>query len=64
MATKGANAALWTGESGILTVMVLVVVAVLVSRGTWIYIRALPEPGVPLEQELRPTAAPPTASVT
>jgi membrane protease YdiL (CAAX protease family) len=63
-ATKGPDAALWTGESGILTVIVIVVVAVLVSRGTWTYIRGLPGRGAPLEQELRPTAAPPTATAT
>ena len=51
-ATKGANAALWTGESGILTVIVLVVVAVLVSRGTWTYIRRPTERGRPLSQWL------------
>ena len=51
-ATKGANAALWTGESGILTVIVLVVVAVLVSRGTWTYIRRPTEGGRPLSQWL------------
>ena len=53
-ATKGANAWLWTGESGILTVIVLVVVAVIVSRGTWTYIRSLPGRGVPLSQQLSP----------
>ena len=51
-ATTGANAALWTGESGILTVIVLVVVAVIVSRGTWTYIRSLPGRGVPLSRQL------------
>jgi membrane protease YdiL (CAAX protease family) len=50
-ATTGANAALWTGESGILTVIVIVVVAVIVSRGTWTYIRSLPGRGVPLSQQ-------------
>jgi uncharacterized protein len=58
-ATKGPNAALWTGESGILTLIVLVVVAVLVSRGTWTYIRSLPGRGVPLSQQLSPQPAPP-----
>jgi membrane protease YdiL (CAAX protease family) len=47
-ATKGTGAALWTGESGILTAVVLVVVVVLVSRGNWTYIRSLPGRGVPL----------------
>src|SRR5215213_2529318 len=58
-ATKGANAALWTGESGILTVIVLVVVAVIVSRGTWTYIRSLPGRGVQLSQQLSQQPAPP-----
>ena len=52
-ATKGANAALWTGESGILTVIVVVAAAVIVSRGTWTYIRSLPGRGVPLSQLAR-----------
>jgi membrane protease YdiL (CAAX protease family) len=51
-AATGPNAALWTGESGIITVMVAVVVAVLVSRGSWTYIRSLPGRGVPLSQQL------------
>src|SRR3954465_5042865 len=64
-ATKGANAALWTGESGILPVIVLVVVAVIVSRGTWTYIRSLPGRGVPLSQQLsRQPAPPPEARAT
>jgi uncharacterized protein len=50
-ATTGANAALWTGESGILTVIVTVVLAVIVSRGSWTYIRSLPGRGVPLSQQ-------------
>jgi membrane protease YdiL (CAAX protease family) len=58
-ATKGANAALWTGESGILPVIVLVVVSVIVSRGTWTYIRGLPGRGVPLSQQLSAQPAPP-----
>jgi uncharacterized protein len=58
-ATKGANAALWTGESGILTLIVLVVLSVLVSRGTWTYIRSLPGRGVPLSQQLSAQPAPP-----
>jgi len=50
--TVGAGAALWTGESGILTIPLLVVVAVLVSRGPWTYIRSLPGRGVPLSQQI------------
>src|SRR5215204_4065209 len=58
-ATKGTNVALWTGESGILPVIVLVVVSVIVSRGTWTYIRSLPGRGVPLSQQLSQQPAPP-----
>jgi uncharacterized protein len=61
-ATTGANAALWTGESGILTVIVIVVVAVIVSRGSWTYIRSLPGRGVPLSQAHSPQPAPPPAA--
>jgi uncharacterized protein len=57
---RGPVAGLWTGESGILTVVVLVVVAVLVSGGSWTYIRTLPGRGVPLSQQLSaPQPAPP-----
>jgi membrane protease YdiL (CAAX protease family) len=41
-ATTGATRAMWVGESGILTVLVLVVAASIVSRGQWAYIRVLP----------------------
>ena len=65
-ATTGSNAALWTGESGILTVIVLGVVAVIVTRGSWTYIRSLPGRGVPLTEALSqahsPQPAPPPAA--
>ena len=65
-AATGPNAALWTGESGILTVIVLVVVAVIVSRGSWTYIRSLPGRGMPLTEALSqahsPQPAPPPAA--
>ena len=51
-ATTGAGAALWMGEAGILTALVLVVAADIFSRGTWAYVRRLPESGVPLSQRL------------
>jgi membrane protease YdiL (CAAX protease family) len=60
-AAKGKMAGLWTGESGILTIVVLIVVAVLVSRGTWTYIRSLPGRGVPLSQQLSQQLSPPPA---
>lgn len=41
-ATTGEGAALWVGESGVLTALTLVVAAVLFSRGRWT-IRRLPE---------------------
>jgi membrane protease YdiL (CAAX protease family) len=41
-ATTGATRAMWVGEFGIFTALVLVVVAVILSRGRWAYIRALP----------------------
>jgi membrane protease YdiL (CAAX protease family) len=58
----GPNAALWTGESGILTLIVIVVVAVIVSRGTWTYVRSLPGRGVPLSQQLSQQPTPPPAA--
>ena len=59
-ASKGPDAALWIGESGILVVIVLAGVAVVVSRGAWTYIRRLPGAGVPLAQVLSTSPAPPT----
>jgi uncharacterized protein len=56
---KGPVAGLWTGESGILTAVVLVVVTVIVSRGSWTYIRSLPGRGVPLSRQLSAQPAPP-----
>jgi uncharacterized protein len=41
-ATAGSRAALWTGESGILTLLALVVAAIIYSRGRWT-IRRVPE---------------------
>ena len=41
-ATKGAGAALWAGEAGILTALALVVAAVIFSRGRW-RVRKAPE---------------------
>lgn len=38
-ATTGAGAALWVGESGVLTALVLVVAAVFFSRGRWTVLR-------------------------
>lgn len=42
-ATTGAGAALWVGESGILTTLVLVVAAVIYSRGRWTILRKPPK---------------------
>ena len=49
--TTGADATLWVGESGIVTALVLVAAAVILSRGKWTVIRSLPEPGqLPVQQ--------------
>lgn len=42
-ATTGAGAALWVGESGLLTTLVLVVAAVIFSRGRWTILRMPPK---------------------
>lgn len=44
-ATKGAGAALWTGEGGILTVAVLLVIAFLITRRPWVMRREPPRAG-------------------
>ncbi len=59
-ATTGPDAALWTGESGILVVVVLAAFAGVVSRGAWTYIRSLPGAGVPLARVVSTSPAPPT----
>lgn len=41
--TTGAWATLWVGESGILTALILVLAAVVFSRGRWKIVRSLPE---------------------
>jgi CAAX protease family protein len=50
-ATTGAGAALWTGESGILTALTLVVAALVFSRGRWTILRR------PAKGEESPVAA-------
>ncbi len=45
--TTGPAALLWTGESGILTVVTLVVVALIVARRPWALLRQPPRPGAP-----------------
>lgn len=42
-ATTGAGATLWVGESGVLTALVLVVAAVVFSRGQWTILREPPK---------------------
>ena len=45
------SSGLWVGESGIVTALVLVAAAVILSRGKWTVIRSLPEPGqLPVQQ--------------
>jgi membrane protease YdiL (CAAX protease family) len=46
-ATTGSAALVWTGESGILTLLTLVVVALIVSRRPWRMLRQPPRPGAP-----------------
>jgi hypothetical protein len=41
-ATSGAGAALWVGESGVLTALTLVIAAVIFSRGRWTILREPP----------------------
>src|SRR5919107_1244720 len=43
VSTTGAGAPLWVGESGMLTALVVVVAAVIYSRGRWTVIRTLPK---------------------
>jgi membrane protease YdiL (CAAX protease family) len=51
-ATKGGADALWVGESGILTVMVLAVATVIYSRGRWTILREPPKrETAPFQQE-------------
>ena len=45
-ATTGPAALLWTGESGLLTLVVLVVIALIVARRPWRMLRQPPLPGV------------------
>ncbi len=49
-ATTGPDAALWTGESGVLVLVALAAFALVLSRGRWTYIRRLPGAGAPLAQ--------------
>ena len=56
-AASGPGATLWVGEAGILTAAVLVVVAVLVSRGRWADLRRPPRP-VPRSDDRDSTSRP------
>ena len=50
--TRGASEVLWVGESGILTALVVVVVAVIYSRGRWTILREPPKrEKTPVRQE-------------
>jgi membrane protease YdiL (CAAX protease family) len=44
-ATTGATRAMWVGEAGVLTLLVLVVGAAILSRGRWTIVRTLPASG-------------------
>lgn len=50
--TRGALAWLWTGEGGIVVALVTLACALLLSRGQWHMIRALPKRGEPVRQEI------------
>ena len=50
-ATSGPAALVWTGESGILTLSVLVVVALIVARRPWALLRQPPRPGASTSKE-------------
>ena len=60
-ASTGPDAALWTGETGILVVVALAAFAAFASRGRWTYIRRLPGAGVPLARIFSTPAASPPA---
>jgi membrane protease YdiL (CAAX protease family) len=49
--TTGSQALLWTGESGMLVAITVLVVAIILSQGHWTMIRQLPKRGEPVEQE-------------
>ncbi len=49
--TTGPQALLWTGESGLLVALTVLVVAIILSQGPWTMIRQLPNRGEPVERE-------------
>ena len=52
----GAMSHVWLGEAGILVCVVLVVIAVVLSRMRWTMIRQLPKRGEPVHEEVLPPA--------
>ena len=50
----GAMSTLWIGEAGILVCVVMVVIALVLSRGHWTMIRQLPKQGEPVHEEVLP----------
>ena len=50
----GAMSTLWIGEAGILVCVVMVVIALVLSRGRWTMIRQLPKQGEPVHEEVLP----------
>jgi membrane protease YdiL (CAAX protease family) len=52
----GAMSHLWIGEAGILVCIVMVVIAVVLSRMRWTMIRQLPKRGEPVHEEVLPPA--------
>jgi uncharacterized protein len=49
--TDGPQALLWTGESGLLVALTVLVVAIILSQGPWTMIRQLPRRGKLVERE-------------
>jgi uncharacterized protein len=50
----GVMSRLWLGEAGILVCVVMVVIALVLSRGRWTMIRQLPKQGEPVHEEVLP----------
>jgi hypothetical protein len=50
----GAMSTLWLGEAGILVCVVMVVIALVLSRRRWTMIRQLPKQGEPVHEEVLP----------
>lgn len=56
LSVTGAMRAFWVGEAGLIVGVVLVVIALVFSRGCWTMIRQLPKKGEPVHEEVLPPA--------